>query len=74
MNEAGARLKITQVTAELAEDGEPIYSRVRAQLRHAFIPSLYHFTGDRLARFEFAHQKAIQVEEDFLIADPASAS
>ena len=74
MNEAGARLKITQVTAELAEDGEPIYSRVRAQVRHTFIPSFVHFTGDRLARFEFAHQKAIQVEEDFLIADPASAS
>src|SRR5947207_550760 len=44
MDEAGARLKIAEVTAELAEDGEPIYSRVRAQLRHAFIPSLYHLT------------------------------
>ena len=74
MNEAGARLKIAQVTAELAEDGEPIDSCVRTQVGHTFIPTCHHITADRLAGFEFAYQKAIQVEEDFLIVDPDSTS
>ena len=60
MNEAGARLKIAQVTAELAEDGEPIDSCVRTQVGHTFIPTCHHITADRLAGFEFTHQKAIQ--------------
>jgi hypothetical protein len=74
MNQTSSRVKITEVSAELAQNAKPVDPSVRAQVRHARHPMLGHFSRDGLSGLEFGHQELIQVEQDLLAADPTATT
>jgi hypothetical protein len=57
---------MTQIQAELAQDRNAIDARASAQVFRAFKPMLHDLSANWFSRLEFTHQKAIQVNEDFL--------
>jgi len=71
---AGPWIEMTQIQAELAQDRNAIDPRPGAQMLHALKPMLHDLSGNRSSRFELTHQKAIQVNEDFLGSDIVSTS
>jgi hypothetical protein len=74
VHHAGPWIEMTQIQAELAQDRNAIDPRPGAQMLRARKPMLHDLSGDRFSRFELTHQKAIQVNEDFLGTDIVSAS
>ncbi len=60
-------VEVAQVAAGMAQL-ECRFNRVPVlRCSHTLDPTL-HNCGDVLSRFEFAHQEAVEVKEDFLVA------
>jgi hypothetical protein len=74
VHHAGPWIEMTQIQAELAQDRNAIDTRPGAQMLRALKPMLHDLSRNRFSRFELTHQKAIQVNEDFLGTDIVSAS
>lgn len=74
MDDAGAPVKVTQISTEPAENTEPVDPCVRTQMGHALDPALDQVAGEGLARFEFADQKAVQIEQDLLAAESTAGT
>ena len=74
MDDASVRIKIAQVTAEPAQNTEPVDPGIGTQVSHAFIPTFHQLPADRLPRLEFIHQKAIQTEQYLVTAESTLTS
>ena len=74
MDQTSARVEEAEIAAELAQNANPVDARVWVYMAHAFHPTLHYLTGDGLARLEFAHEKAVQIKQDFLTAEAAAAA
>ena len=71
---AGPRIEMAQIEAELAQDRHTIDPRTSAQVFHTLKPMLGDLPSNWLSGLELAHQKAIQVNENFLGARILSTS
>ena len=63
---ARAWIEMTQIEAELAQDRHTIDPRTGAQVLHTLKPMLGDLSSKWLSRLELTHQKAIQVNKNFL--------
>ena len=67
MNDARPGIKMTQVGAELSEQGDSVDPGTGAQVLYVFEPAFHNLARNRPSRLEFPYQKTIEVDEYFLV-------
>ena len=73
VNHTGSRIEVRQIPAELAQHGDMVDPGADAQGFQALDPAVGDFARDGFSRLEFAQQKAVQADEEFLAGDAPPA-
>jgi hypothetical protein len=67
MDKAGSFVKATEIETELSQRGDSVSASSRTQVLEGLYPTLYHLTCESLPRFQFAHEKTVQISQGFRV-------